>query len=103
MTAAELYGAGYTAEIAVVSVAVQDAAADAEAAEGVHVPVPKLAVPLVNVTKPVGPAPLLCVEITAVRVTLVPEVMLVRLLATFVVVAAFVIVTLSAFEVTGPV
>ncbi len=76
----------------------QDAAADAEAAAGVQVPVPNIAVPLVNVTDPVGPFPLLCVEITAVSVTLAPEVIVVRLLVTAVVVAALVTVTLSAFD-----
>jgi hypothetical protein len=97
-----LCGAGYNAEIAAVSAAVQNAVpavvpfvplglfAPLVAAQ---VPVPKLALPLVKVTVPVGPAPLLGVVTNAVSVTVAPEVIVPRLLATVVVVDAFATVT----------
>ena len=50
---------------------------------------------------PVGPAPLLVVATVAVSVTEPPEVMLVALAATVVVVVAFVTVRLSAIGPTG--
>jgi hypothetical protein len=93
---------GTNCERAVVNVALQNAAPelDAVAAVGVHVAAePKLLVPFLNCTVPVGPAPLLEVEIVAVSVTLPPATTLVGLLATAPVVAALVIVTLSAAEV----
>ena len=81
----------------------QDAATVPLAAEGVHVAAaPKLLEPFLNCTAPVGPAPLLDVEIVAVSVTLPPATILVTLLATAAEVAALVIVTdsvlLLAFE-----
>jgi hypothetical protein len=67
---------------------------------GVHVAaVPRLLAPFLNCTVPVGPAPLLLVEIVAVRVTLPPEVIVATLEVTAAVVVAFVIVTLSAVDV----
>ncbi len=59
---------------------------------------PKLLAPFLNCTVPVGPAPLLVVEIVAVSVTLPPDTMLVTFEVTCVVVVAFVIVTESVFE-----
>ena len=80
-----------------VSVAVQNAAAVLVAAVGVHVAaVPSELEPFLNCTVPVGPAPLLFVATVAVRVTLPPETMLVTLGTTWVVVAAFVTVNVSA-------
>jgi hypothetical protein len=67
---------------------------DAVAAVGVHVAAaPKLLEPFLNCTVPVGPAPLLVVEIMAVSVTLPPATMLATLLVTAAEVAALVIVT----------
>jgi hypothetical protein len=60
---------------------------------------PKLLDPFLNCTVPVGPAPLLVVEISAVSVTLPPAATLVTFGVTFVVVTAFVIVTLSVADV----
>ena len=94
----ELYGAGYTEEIAVVREAVQYAVPAVvpfapvvlfAPLVGAQVAVPRLVLPFVKVTEPVGPFPLLCVETRVEIVTLVPEVMLVRLLATAVSVEAF--------------
>jgi hypothetical protein len=77
----------------------QDAAV-APAAAGVHVTaLLRLFAPFLNCTVPVSPAPLLVLEINAVSVTLPPETTLVTLLVTAAVVAAFVIVTVSAVEV----
>ena len=91
---------GSICESVVVNVAVQDAAAAALAADGVHVAAaPRLLDPLLNCTVPVSPAPLLVLEISAVSVTLPPETMLLTLEVTFAVVVAFVIVTLSAVDV----
>jgi hypothetical protein len=84
---------------AVVNVAVQDAA-EAPAALGVQfAAAPRALDPFINCTVPVGPAPLLVVEIVAVSVTLPPDTTLDTLLVTAVVVAAFVIVTFSAVDV----
>ena len=70
-----------------------------DAAVGTTVAVPRL-VPLVeNVTVPVGPAPLLWVEINAVRVTGVAVVVEVALAVTLASVAAGVTVTTSAGDV----
>src|SRR6267378_6818775 len=66
-------GKGTNCERAVVSVAVHNAVPELEAvaAVGVHVAAtPKLLEPFRNCTVPVGPAPLLLVEIVAVSVTL---------------------------------
>jgi|SRR6266849_4327629 len=93
---------GTNCDSAVVSVAVQNAVPVLEAIPdlGVHVAaVPRLLDPFLNCTIPVGPAPLLLVEIVAVSVTLAPEVIVVTLEVTAAVVAAFVIVTLSAVDV----
>jgi len=91
---------GTSCESVVVNMAVQDAAAAALAADGVHVAAaPRLLDPLLNCTVPVGPAPLLVLEISAVSVTLPPDTTLVTLGVTFAVVVAFVIVTFSAVEV----
>ena len=99
-----LRGAGYNAEIAVVSVAVQNAVPGVVPSVplvllaplvGAQAPVPRLVAPLLNVTFPVGPAPLLGVLTSAVSVTVAPEVIVPMLLATNVVVDAFATVTLS--------
>src|SRR5207302_1965950 len=91
---------GTSCDSVVVKVAVQDAAAEALAADGVHVAAaPRLLDPHLNCTVPVSPAPLLVLEISAVSVTLPPETMLVTLGVTFAVVVAFVIVTFSAVDV----
>jgi hypothetical protein len=86
----------------VVNVALQEAPADDVA----HVTAPpKLAVPFMNCTVPLGPTLLLLLDETvAVRVTLPPDATLVGLDTTADVVAAFVIVTDSGFdaEVLGP-
>jgi hypothetical protein len=72
---------------------VQDAAV-LPAAAGVHVTAaPRLLVPFLNCTVPVGPAPLLVVFTLAVNVTLPPDVILATLEVTAVVVVACVIVT----------
>src|SRR5712664_2024671 len=66
-------GKGTNCESAVVSEAVHNAVPEVEAvaAVGVHVmAAPRLLDPFRNCTVPVGPAPLLLVEIVAVRVTL---------------------------------
>jgi hypothetical protein len=85
---------GTNCESAVVSVAVQDAAAEADAAVGVQVAAaPKLLAPFLNCTVPLGPAPLLLVLTVAVSVTLPPGAMLVGLGVTVVVVVACVMVT----------
>ena len=79
-------GGGYREEIAAVNVAVQYAGLVPLAVEvgpvGVHVGVPMTEPLFVNCTVPVGPLPKLCVFTTAVRVTLVPDVMEVALLET---------------------
>jgi hypothetical protein len=101
-TGGRLCGAGYNAEIAAVSVAVQNAVPAVVPfvplvllvpLVGAHAPVPKVALPLVKVTFPVGPAPLLGVVISAVSVTVAPDVIVPTLLATVVVVDAFATVT----------
>ena len=79
-------GGGYSEEIAVVNVAVQDAGVLDVAAVGEHVGDPRVLPLLVKVTVPVGGLPLLCVPTTAVSVTLVPEGTLGALVATVVVV-----------------
>src|SRR5216683_5032642 len=92
---------GTNCDSAVVSVAVQNAFPVVEAIPdvGVHVAaVPRLLAPFLNCTVPVGPAPLLLVEIVAVSVTLPPAVIVVTLDVTAAVVAAFVIVTESVFD-----
>ncbi len=92
---------GTNCDSAVVSVAVQNALPVLEAVPevGVHVAgVPRLLAPFLNCTVPVGPAPLLVVEIVAVSVTLPPEVIVVTLEVTAAVVVAFVIVTASVFD-----
>ena len=82
------------------NVAVHDAAEFAFAAEGVHVTaLPRLLDPLLNCTVPVGPAPLLVVEIVAVSVTLPPAATLATLLVTAAAVAALLIVTFCAADV----
>jgi hypothetical protein len=96
---------GYNAEMAVVSVAVQNAvpAVVPLVPLGLFAPLvgvqltaePRLLVPLANCTFPVGPAPLLGVVINAVSVTVPPEAMVPALLVTVVVVDAFVIITAS--------
>ena len=82
---------------AVVSVALQEALADAVAPVGAHVTaLPNVAVPFMNCTVPLGPALLLLLDDTvAVMVTLPPDARLVGLDTTAVVVVAFVIVTAS--------
>ena len=84
----------------VVRVAVQNAAAVLVAAVGVQVAAtPSAPEPFLNCTVPVGAVPLLCVDTTAVSVTVPPDLILGRLAVTAVVVVAFVTVTGSA---TGP-
>ena len=99
-----LCGTGFNAEIATCSVAVQNAVPAVVPfvplglfvpLVAVHAPVPRLVVPLLKVTLPVGPAPLLGVVISAVSVTVAPEVIVPMLLATVVVVDAFATVTAS--------
>lgn len=91
---------GTNCESAVVSVAVHSADAEPIEAVGVQVTaLPRLLDPFLNRTVPVGPAPLLVVEIFAVSVKLPPDTTLATLLLTAVVVAAFVIVTFSAADV----
>ena len=82
------------------SVALQEAPAEAVAPVGAHVIAPpNFAVPFMNCTVPLGPALLLLLEETvAVRATLPPDVTLVGLDTTADVVVAFVIVTDRAFE-----
>ncbi len=92
---------GTNCDSAVVSVAVQDAFPVVEAIPDVGVQftvLPRLLDPFLNCTVPVGPAPLLLVEIVAVSVTLPPEVIVVTLEVTAAVVVAFVIVTESVFD-----
>ncbi len=94
-------GKGTNCESAVVSVAVHDAVPELEATPdvGVHVAaLPKLLEPFLNCTVPVGPAPLLEVEIVAVSVTLPPAAIDVTLEVTAAVVVAFVIVTERVFD-----
>jgi hypothetical protein len=92
-----LCGTGYSAEIVVVSVAMQKAVPGVVPFDPlellvplveVQVPIPKLVVPLVKVTFPVGPFPALGVVTRAESVTLAPEVIVPRLLATAVFVVA---------------
>jgi hypothetical protein len=91
---------GINSDRAVVNVAVQEASPVAAPDVGVQVAAaPKLLDPFLNCTVPVGPAPLLVVEISAVSVTLPPAATLVTFGVTFVVVTAFVIVTLSVADV----
>ena len=80
----------------VVSVAVQDAPVVLVAAAGAHVTALDRALdPLLNCTVPVGPAPLLFVATIAVSVMLPPEMTLLTLGLTCVIVVAFVTVTVS--------
>src|SRR5229473_1921360 len=93
---------GTNCDSAVVSVAVQNAFPVVEAIPDVgeqFTALPRLLAPFLNCTVPVGPAPLLLVEIVAVSVTLPPEVIVATLEVTTAVVVAFVIVTLSAVDV----
>ena len=95
------FASGTNSESAVVSVALHKAFPEVETVPdvGVHVAaVPRLLAPFLNYTVPVGPAPLLVVEIVAVSVTLPPEVIVVTLEVTAAVVVAFVIVTASVFD-----
>ncbi len=92
---------GTNSDNVVVSVAVHKAFPEVEAVPDVGVQVtalPKVLDPFLNCTVPVGPAPLLVVEIVAVSVTLPPAVIVVTLDVTAAVVAAFVIVTESVFD-----
>src|ERR1700675_1898483 len=83
-------GGGARNDSVVVSVDVQNADAVLVAAVGVQVTaVPSVVDPFLNWTVPVGPTPLLFVVTVAVSVTLAPEVMLVKLGVTVVVVVAF--------------
>ena len=84
---------GTNCESAVVNVAVQNAFPELDAVAVQVAAVPKLLEPFLNCTVPVGPAPLLVVEIVAISVTLPPATILVTLLATAAEVAALVIVT----------
>src|SRR5579859_7611299 len=87
---------GINWESVVVSMAVQNADPELERVAGVGVQLaaaPRLLEPFLNCTVPVGPAPLLVVPTTAVRVTVPPEAMTVGLGVTVVVVVACVIVT----------
>ena len=89
---------GGSEEIAVVKVAVQEAPALLVAPAGVQVAAaaPSFELPFINCTVPVGPwVELLLDETTAVNVTLPPEVILLMLGVTPVVVVACVMVTES--------
>jgi hypothetical protein len=93
---------GVSAVMVVVNVAFSDAKPVELLAPsvGVSVTVPLIGVaPFRNCTVPLGATPLLCVEIVAVKVTIVPDVILLGTEATPVVVVAFVTVTES---VMGP-
>jgi hypothetical protein len=69
---------------------------------GVSVTVPVIGVaPFRNCTVPLGASPLLCVEIVAVKVTIVPDTILLGTEATPVAVVAFVTVKLSAICALG--
>src|SRR6266403_2721873 len=89
------FAKGINSDSAVVSVALQEAPMGPTAPADAHViALPSAVDPFMNCTVPLGPALLLLLDETvAVRVTLPPDVMLVRLEATADVVVAFVIVT----------
>jgi len=89
---------GISSDNAVVNVALQEAPAAADAPAGAHVTVPpKLVVPFINCTVPLGPALLLLLDETvAVKVTLPPDATLAGLDTTADVVVALVIVTASS-------
>jgi len=89
------FATGINSESAVVSVALQEAPIGPTAPADAHVTaLPSAVDPFMNCTVPLGPALLLLLDETvAVRVTLPPDVMLVRLEVTADVVVAFVIVT----------
>jgi len=88
---------GINAEIVVVNVAFNDANPVELPFVGLSVTVPAIGVaPFRNCTVPLGATPLLCVEIVAVKVTIVPDVILLGRAAAPVVVVAFVTVKLSA-------
>jgi hypothetical protein len=81
---------------------VQNAAAVLVAAVGVHVAAaPSELEPFLNCTVPVGPTPLLFVATVALRITLPPETTLVTLGTTWVRVAAWATVKVSAMGPAG--
>ena len=92
---------GYSADSAVVIVAVQYAPAVPAEPTGVQVAgAERLAVPFLNCTVPLGPALELLADATiAVSVTLPPALTVVRLEVTETWVIAFVIVSVKVFEV----